>query len=57
MTLFPLKTQQMTQNEYNDHFERIYFFLKDSGEYPLEHQLIAEVEAILEAPHYYPEYF
>ena len=57
MTLFPFKTQQMTQNEYNDHFERIYFFLKDSGEYPLEHQLVAEVEAILEAPHYYPEYF
>ena len=47
----------MTQIEYNNHFERLYFYLKDSGQYPLEQQLIAEVEAILEAPHYYPEYF
>lgn len=47
----------MTQEQYNEHFERLYFYLKDSGEYPQENQLIKEVEAILEAPHYYPEYF
>tara|TARA_Y100000768_G_scaffold333515_1_gene273600 strand:+ start:211 stop:372 length:162 start_codon:yes stop_codon:yes gene_type:complete len=50
-------TDFMTHQEYEKHFERLYFYLKDSGEYPQENQLIAEVEAILEAPHYYPEYF